>query len=99
MISYSKLAYDYAEALRQENVILGRYDTPDICPVCFEGPNDQHFSGFFSPIEANITSECSHYICIDCWKNIYETNDDVKCPLCRNIFPDDIYQVNIGTDI
>ena len=55
------------------------------CPICLctyaEGG-----SPFDSPCETNIQSKCKHYLCMECWKEIYNRACQcciVKCPLCR----------------
>ena len=46
------------------------------CPVCFERADV-----WDSPMNSDIPTRCTHWICVPCWETIATRNK--RCPVCR----------------
>ena len=90
----SKLKNDYTHELHLRNKAKGFYKTPGECPVCYKHWTEEDFSGFFSQIEIDVLSECRHFICMDCFKNLQKR----ECPLCKHQFSPNFYETYIDSE-
>ena len=68
--------------LRAENPEEWRrlYDLNQIvgtCSVCLEVPVVED-----SPVNSDIPTRCTHWLCTDCWRRI--ARGDMRCPTCRD---------------
>jgi hypothetical protein len=57
----------------------------DECPICLQTFEETRTS-FDGPCNSDIPTNCTHYLCICCWEEIFERSCNccgVKCPLCR----------------
>ena len=72
------------EQSRQEWDRLWNLNRTEECPVCHEKP-----AVWDGPMNSDIPTRCPHFLCTECWQNLYDryasnTTDEVRCPICRD---------------
>ena len=56
---------------------------PEVCPVCHEKPVDKG-DLWDGPMNSDIPTRCTHFLCVQCWTNVAARDDVVRCPVCRD---------------
>ena len=64
----------------QKNSKKGKEE--ESCPVCFEKFSRENWVLKDGPSNSDFETECCHWLCVDCWTNIYEHGNH-QCPICR----------------